>query len=98
MLVHKVKKTELPIKLTKRTKIPLPSQRKMDGVTEPDENGQDFKPFGSRCGKTNFWMKITKLAKPQGRKWHFMRILIIEKIDLFMNYTFFVPLLILYKI
>ncbi|KAJ0765696.1 hypothetical protein HanPI659440_Chr08g0306411 [Helianthus annuus] len=30
-----------------------------------------FKPFGSRCGKTNLWMKVAKLAKPQGRKWHF---------------------------
>ncbi|MFS7975962.1 hypothetical protein Hanom_Chr10g00886831 [Helianthus anomalus] len=23
----------------------------MDGVNEPDENGEDFKPFGSRCEK-----------------------------------------------
>ncbi|KAJ0894342.1 hypothetical protein HanPSC8_Chr09g0388001 [Helianthus annuus] len=30
-----------------------------------------FKPFGSRCGKTNLWTKVAKLAKPQGRKWHF---------------------------
>ncbi|MFS7907511.1 hypothetical protein Hanom_Chr01g00072231 [Helianthus anomalus] len=24
-----------------------------------------------RFGKTNLWMKVAKLAKPQGRKWHF---------------------------
>ncbi|MFS7975023.1 hypothetical protein Hanom_Chr10g00875631 [Helianthus anomalus] len=27
-----------------------------------------FKPFGSRCEKTNHWRKVAKLAKP---KWHF---------------------------
>ncbi|MFS8027188.1 hypothetical protein Hanom_Chr16g01495671 [Helianthus anomalus] len=43
----------------------------MDGVKESDENGKDFKPFGSRCEKTNLWTKGAKLAKPQGRKWHF---------------------------
>ncbi|KAJ0836394.1 hypothetical protein HanRHA438_Chr16g0766461 [Helianthus annuus] len=32
-----------------------------------------FKPFGSRCGKTNLWTKVTKLVKPLGRKWHFTR-------------------------
>ncbi|MFS7916061.1 hypothetical protein Hanom_Chr02g00172671 [Helianthus anomalus] len=45
----------------------------MDEVNEPDENGKDFKPFGPRCGKTNFWMKVAKLARPQGRKWQFTR-------------------------
>ncbi|MFS7993676.1 hypothetical protein Hanom_Chr12g01096901 [Helianthus anomalus] len=29
---------------------------------------QGFKPFGSRCGKTNIWTKVAKLAKPKGRK------------------------------
>ncbi|MFS7950678.1 hypothetical protein Hanom_Chr07g00585981 [Helianthus anomalus] len=30
-----------------------------------------FQFFGSRCGKTNLWTKVTKQAKPQGRKWRF---------------------------
>ncbi|MFS7981362.1 hypothetical protein Hanom_Chr10g00950031 [Helianthus anomalus] len=42
MLVHKVKKTELPFKLTNKTnsRIPLTLWRKMDGVNKPDENGK----------------------------------------------------------
>ncbi|MFS8018301.1 hypothetical protein Hanom_Chr15g01390451 [Helianthus anomalus] len=39
----------------------LKSQRKMT----------NFKPFGSRCEKTNLRTKVAKLAKPQGQKWHF---------------------------
>ncbi|MFS7924171.1 hypothetical protein Hanom_Chr03g00269511 [Helianthus anomalus] len=42
----------------------------MDGINEPDEN-DNFKPFGSRCGKTNLSTKVAKQANPQGRKWHF---------------------------
>ncbi|MFS7908650.1 hypothetical protein Hanom_Chr01g00085651 [Helianthus anomalus] len=38
-----------------------------------------FQTFGSRCRKTNLWTKVTKLAKPQGRKWHFTSI---EKITI----------------
>ncbi|KAF5754129.1 hypothetical protein HanXRQr2_Chr17g0787771 [Helianthus annuus] len=33
----------------------------MDGVNEPNENGK----------VSNLWTKVAKLAKPQGRKWHF---------------------------
>ncbi|MFS7907324.1 hypothetical protein Hanom_Chr01g00069901 [Helianthus anomalus] len=39
-----------------------------DGVNEPDEKG---KISIQGCGKTNLCTKVAKLAKSQGRKWHF---------------------------
>ncbi|MFS7958261.1 hypothetical protein Hanom_Chr07g00676131 [Helianthus anomalus] len=45
MFVHKVKKAELPFKLTKKTKIPLTLWRKTNGVNESDENGKISNPL-----------------------------------------------------
>ncbi|MFS7916024.1 hypothetical protein Hanom_Chr02g00172241 [Helianthus anomalus] len=45
----------------------------MDGFNDLDENGKIYL-FGSRCEKTNLWTKVAKLAKPQGRKWHFTQL------------------------
>ncbi|MFS7959213.1 hypothetical protein Hanom_Chr08g00687951 [Helianthus anomalus] len=43
----------------------------MDGVNEVDENGKISNLLDPDAEKTNLWTKIAKLAKPQGRKWHF---------------------------
>ncbi|MFS8025669.1 hypothetical protein Hanom_Chr16g01477831 [Helianthus anomalus] len=44
----------------------------MDGVYESDENGKISNLSDPNVKKkTNLWMKAAKLAKPQGRKWHF---------------------------
>ncbi|MFS7934885.1 hypothetical protein Hanom_Chr05g00396871 [Helianthus anomalus] len=77
VFLHKVKRTKLPFKLAKKTEIPLNSQRKMDGVNEPDVNGKISNLFGFKYGKTNLWTKVAKLAKPQGRKWHFTQKLLL---------------------
>ncbi|MFS7898831.1 hypothetical protein Hanom_Chr12g01069501 [Helianthus anomalus] len=43
----------------------------MDGVNERDENGKILNLLDLEAEKTNLWTKVAKLAKPQGRKWHF---------------------------
>ncbi|MFS7952887.1 hypothetical protein Hanom_Chr07g00612181 [Helianthus anomalus] len=50
MLVHKVKKTKLPFKLTKKW-------RKMNGVNEPDENGKISNRLGPNVEKQTFGRK-----------------------------------------
>ncbi|MFS8002227.1 hypothetical protein Hanom_Chr13g01199631 [Helianthus anomalus] len=54
MLVHKVKRTELPFKLIKKT-----ARRKMDGVNEPDENGK-ISSLWIQMRKTTFGRKSQK--------------------------------------
>ncbi|MFS7971374.1 hypothetical protein Hanom_Chr09g00831971 [Helianthus anomalus] len=43
----------------------------MDGVNELDENGKISNLLDPNAEKINLWTKVTKLAKPLGRKWHF---------------------------
>ncbi|MFS7927205.1 putative ubiquitin-conjugating enzyme E2, ubiquitin-conjugating enzyme/RWD [Helianthus anomalus] len=43
----------------------------MDGVNGLDENGKISNFLDPDARKTNLWVKVAKLAKPQGRKWHF---------------------------
>ncbi|MFS7890416.1 hypothetical protein Hanom_Chr00s000057g01618761 [Helianthus anomalus] len=45
----------------------------MDGVNVLDENGKILNLLDSDSEKTSLWTKVAKLAKPQGRKWHFTR-------------------------
>ncbi|MFS7908837.1 hypothetical protein Hanom_Chr01g00087761 [Helianthus anomalus] len=63
--------TEFPYQLTKKMEIPLTERRKMNGVNEPDENVKISNLLDPDAKKTNLWTKVAKLAKPQGRKWHF---------------------------
>ncbi|MFS8031165.1 hypothetical protein Hanom_Chr17g01542531 [Helianthus anomalus] len=41
-----------------------------------DENSKISNLMDPDAEKTNLWTKVTKLAKPRGRKWHFTRKLI----------------------
>ncbi|MFS7956609.1 hypothetical protein Hanom_Chr07g00656601 [Helianthus anomalus] len=43
----------------------------MDGVDMPDESGKISNLLDPDAEKQNIWTKVAKLAKPQGRKWHF---------------------------
>ncbi|MFS7916413.1 hypothetical protein Hanom_Chr02g00176841 [Helianthus anomalus] len=43
----------------------------MDGVNELDENGKFSNLLDPNAEKQTFGRKFAKLAKPQGRKWHF---------------------------
>ncbi|MFS7957299.1 hypothetical protein Hanom_Chr07g00664711 [Helianthus anomalus] len=45
----------------------------MDGANEPDENGKisNLMDPDAETQITNLWTKVARMAKPQGRKWHF---------------------------
>ncbi|MFS7924792.1 hypothetical protein Hanom_Chr03g00276821 [Helianthus anomalus] len=51
----------------------------MDVVNKPDENDK-ITNFLDPDAKKNIWTKVTKLAKPQGRKWHFTLVLLLFNI------------------
>ncbi|MFS7902395.1 hypothetical protein Hanom_Chr01g00010771 [Helianthus anomalus] len=70
MLVHKVKKTELPFKLKKDENTPDLTDKNWMELTSRMKMAK-FQTFWIHMRKINLWMKVTKLAKPQGQKWHF---------------------------
>ncbi|MFS7997347.1 hypothetical protein Hanom_Chr12g01140681 [Helianthus anomalus] len=61
----------MPFKSTKKTKLPPTTQRKIDGVNEPDENDKILNLLNPDAKKNKPLDESRKVNKPQGQKCHF---------------------------